>query len=229
MKKSINIVLIGVLTVASIILALPFTPLRNSFKGVTDNVADKALTTMGVDYKAKIKNARLISVAHQYETSNINSEFIVVNNEQAVNNGVSNKYESDNLDVTNPGFKKRSIFNTSNEINPTMGINSTFSATVKNPSNYVNNKIGGFVAVSTKLGNTTTSSSSSVLTTQANAKTTTTKQSANGDNNGSGGATHPGADPTFGASPSLPIGNGTYFLLALIGLFGIWKAKKVLV
>ena len=109
-----------------------------------------------------------------------------------------------------------------------MGINSTYNATMKNPSNYVNNKIGGFVAVSTKLGNTTISGSSE-QTTQATAKTTTTKQSANGDNNGSGGATHPGEDPTFGATPSLPIGNGTYFLLALVGFFGIWKAKKVLV
>jgi len=67
MKKGINIVVLGVLTVVSVILALPFTPLRNSFKGVATNAADKALTSMGVDFNGKIKNARMIAGSHQYE------------------------------------------------------------------------------------------------------------------------------------------------------------------
>ena len=71
MKKSINYVLIGALTVVSLILAFPFTPLRNSFTGVTSKATDKALSTIGVDLDAKLKNARMISKSHQYDGYNM--------------------------------------------------------------------------------------------------------------------------------------------------------------
>lgn len=69
MKKSLNLVLIGILTVASLLLALPFTPLRTSFSATTINYVDNTLTKMGVDFKGKIKNSGLSTKARQYKAT----------------------------------------------------------------------------------------------------------------------------------------------------------------
>jgi len=218
MKKSINIVLIGVLTVASIILALPFTPLRNSFKGVTSTAADKVLTSLGVDLNGKIKNARQISADHQYEASNMlivdNKGRVIKSGSYGINSGVI----YDNYNMGNFAMNG----NTGNA--SVAGLNSNFGSggSNRNSANAANQGIGGFVAISTKLGATNQTANQT--------GTATTKQSANGDNNGSGGGTHPGVDPVGGGggTPSLPLGNGTSVLLVFIGIFGIWKVKSVL-
>jgi len=213
MKKSINIVLIGVLTVASIILALPFTPLRNSFKGVTSSAADKALSSMGVDLKGKILNARQISAAHQYEASNMNLGLIVDSKGKVVksDNYVSTGFPQDGYNLNN--------LNSNGKSGNTNGINSTFSGSGRSSSKS-SQSVGGFVSISTKLGNTTTSTLGG-----------STKQSGNAQNNGTGGGTHPGVDPTPTPDPlpSLPIGNGTVFLISLAILFGTWKVKRSIV
>ena len=210
MKKSINIVLIGVLTVASIILALPFTPLRNSFKGVTSTAADKALSSLGVDLNGKIKNARQISAAHQYEATNM---LIVDNKGRVINSGTYGI----NSGVIYDNYNMGSFSTNRNSGNSSVGGLANFGAgSSRNSANAANQGIGGFVAITTKLGTT------NQTTNQAG--TTTTKQSANGDNNGTGGGTHPGVDPT--PPPSLPLGNETSILLVFLGLFGIWKAKS---
>lgn len=69
MKKSLNLVLIGILTVASLLLALPFTPLRTSFSATTLNYVDNTLMKMGVDFKGKIKNSGLSVKARQYKAT----------------------------------------------------------------------------------------------------------------------------------------------------------------
>ena len=213
MKKSINIVLIGVLTVASIILALPFTPLRNSFKGVTSSAADKALNNMGVDLKGKILNARKISAAHQYETSNMNLGLIVDSKGKVVksDNYISTGFPQDGYNLNN--------LNSNGKSGITNGINSSFSGSGRSSSKS-SQSVGGFVSISTKLGNTTTSTLGG-----------STKQSGNAQNNGTGGGTHPGVDPTPTPDPvpSLPIGNGTVFLISLAILFGTWKVKRSIV
>ncbi len=219
MKKSLNIVLIGVLAIASIILALPFTPLRNSFKGVTSNLTDQAMTAMGVDLNGKIKNARLVSKAHQYEVSdndlavNVDSKGRVIKSSTYSNNfsGISDgsMYSASEMIMNN----KNSEGNSGAGAGLGLGIGGS-----KQSSTGSSQGIGGFVAVSAKLGTTAT-------TTTPNGGTT--KQGANGDNNGTGGGTHPGVDPP--GFPSLPIGNGTSSMLIFALAFGIWKMRKTLV
>ena len=214
MKKNINIVLIGVLTVASIILALPFTPLRNSFKGVTSNAADKALSSFGVDLKGKISNARKISSAHQYEVNNLNLGLIVDNKGRIIkSNGFSNT-------ALNQDDYNMNYLSSNDKSANSNGLNSGFSSTTKNTSNSTQ-KVSGFVSISTKLENST------------NTQTETgsiTKQSGNNQNDGTGGGTHPGVDPPgFGPSPSLPLGNGTVLMLLFAIAFGTWKARKLIV
>ncbi|GEM_PF-3958729 len=84
MRKGINVFVLGILTVVSILLALPFTQMRNSFKGVATHTAHKALTSFGVDVHAKIRNARLIVESHKYEvyTFNIADKNGEINNSQ---------------------------------------------------------------------------------------------------------------------------------------------------
>ena len=214
MKKNINIVLIGVLTVASIILALPFTPLRNSFKGVTSNAADKALSSFGVDLKGKISNARKISSAQQYEVNNLNLGLIVDNKGKVVK---SDGYV--NSGISQDGYNMNYL-STNDKSVSSNGTNSGFSSSTKNTSNS-SQKVGGFVSISTKLDNSTNTS---------NPTGGGTKQSDNGQNNGTGGGTHPGVDPPgFGPSPSLPLGNGTAIMLLLAFVFGTWKARKLII
>ncbi len=211
MKKNINYVLIGALTVLSLILAFPFTPLRNSFTGVTSKATGKALATIGVDLDAKLKNARLISSTHQYEINNPDFVIKFDSKGRILKSGLfkgmrknlsdGNYYESDLLLNRNSGVSN---------INGNVGINS-----VRKDSKQSTASQGGFVSISSKINNSKTNTTNS-----------TTKQSANGDNNGTGGGTHPGVDPS-GPLPSLPIGNGSTFMLLLVILFGVYKTRRI--
>ena len=219
MKKNINIVLIGVLTVASIILALPFTPLRNSFKGVTSNAADKALTSLGVDLKGKIINARQISAAHQYETSNMNLGLIVDSKGRVVK---SNNYRYTNLsqDSYNP--------NNFTEILKSGNINGIKSSFGGSGSKILNSSqsVKDIVLIPTKLGATTVQTSQTGMTTKESTSQT------DGTGGGVRQGVHGGPTPeegTGGIPPSLPIGNGTLFLLSLAILYGTWKIKSSII
>ncbi len=195
MKKGINIVVLGVLTVVSVILALPFTPLRNSFKGVATNAADKALTSLGVDLNGKIRNARMIAKSHEYEAYNFNIDGV----------NAKGKYSRSASYAGLNGLHADGSYNLSDE-KEEAHINSGMPGDLSMASGSGRNKasqMGGFVPVSSKL-------------TLENASSSTggsTKQNANTDNNGSGGATHPGVDPS-GSLPSLPLNNGFLCLLS---------------
>ena len=194
MKKGINIVVLGVLTVASVILALPFTPLRNSFKGVTTSAADKALNKMGVDFNAKIHNARLIAQSHDYQSYNF-----------VVDAGNGKKYLRQESYSGLKGLQSDGSINLSDKKEAPQQ-NSALSGDLALSSVNARNKVtqmGGFVSVSTKLNSENPSSSIGA----------STKQSGNAQNNGTGGGTHPGVDPT--PLPSLPLGNGFLCLFSL--------------
>ncbi|MEI8271464.1 MAG: hypothetical protein WCG08_02460 [Paludibacter sp.] len=216
MKKRINILLIGVLTVASIILALPFTPLRNSFKGVTSNAADKALTSLGVDLRGKIKNARQISDAHQYEASNMDLGLIVDSKGRIVKsvNFSSVSYSADAYNAN--------ILNSTDKSGNSSRLNSAYNASEKT-STSSSQGFGGFVPIQSKSGGSTTNSSALAAG----------EQSVNaGTSNGVRQSGHAGPPPGEGGGtpppPSLPLGDGTTILLVLISLVGIWKAKSVI-
>ncbi|MEI8272112.1 MAG: hypothetical protein WCG08_05775 [Paludibacter sp.] len=194
MKKGINIVVLGVLTVVSVILALPFTPLRNSFKGVATNAADKALTSLGVDLNGKIRNARMIAKSHEYEAYSFN-----INDMNA-----KSKYSRSGLYAGLNGMHSDGSYNLSDEkeaAHANSGMPGDLSTSSGSGRNNLS-KMGGFVSVSSRLTSENASSSTGG----------TTKQNANTDNNGSGGATHPGGDPN--ALPSLPLNNGFLCLLS---------------
>ena len=194
MKKGINIVVLGVLTVVSVILALPFTPMRNSFKGVTTNVADKALTSMGVDLNDKIRNARLIAKSHAYESYNF------------INDGTSGNKNM--RQETYSGFNSLQsdgkYYKEANQQN--VGIPGDLStASVSDRKNVT--QVDGFVSVSTKMTSENSTSSNGG----------STKQSGKAYNNGSEG----GVDPT--PLPSLPLGNGFVFLFSLALVYVSFK------
>lgn len=193
MKKGINIIVLGVLTVVSVILALPFTPLRNSFKGVTTNAADRALTSMGVDMNRKIRNARLIARSHEYESYN----FIIDGS-----NGkkyVRQNFYSGTTDLQANGLYVLSTENDNRQnfsgMNPSL-----LSGSVRKKN--ISSKMNELATVTTNPNSQTSNNGSK-------------RQNANSDNNGSGGGTHPGVDPM--PLPSLPLGNGflAFFSLAL--------------
>jgi len=201
MKKGINIVVLGVLTLVSVILALPFTPLRSSFKGVATNAADKALTSFGVDLNGKIQSARLIAKSHEYESNNF-----IVEDKNVTKYMRQGKYSELKGLPTDESY----IVSAKQEASqPNAGMPGELSAPVSARSNVT--KMGGFVAVSIKM-------------TAQNKSTSTdgsTKQNGNGQNNGTGGATHPGVDPT--PLPSLPLGNGFLCLLSLALIYVSFK------
>jgi len=206
MKKGINIVILGVLTVASVILALPFTPLRNSFNGVATNAANQALSSMGVDLNGKFKNARLIARTHQYDIVDFTLGNAGSNGRKFSENAYS-------------GMKRRFSDGTYSNLNlnkdgmPAGGGSGDLAVGSggKGSKSGSGAQGGGFVSINTKLNSTHTNTSG------------TTKQNANTDNNGTGGGTHPGVDP-LNPLGSLPVGDGIGLLLVLIaGYSGIKK------
>ena len=194
MRKSVNIIVLGVLTVVSVILALPFTPLRNSFKGVTTNAADKALTSMGVDLNGKIRNARLIARSHEYESYN----FIIDGSNGKKH--VRQNFYSGTTDLQADGLYVLSTENDNRQnfsgMNPSL-----LSSSVRKKN--ISSKMNELATVTTNPNSQASNNGSK-------------RQNANSDNNGSGGGTHPGVDPM--PLPSLPLGNGflAFFSLAIV-------------
>ena len=219
MKKNINIVLIGVLTISSIILALPFTPLRNSFQGITGDAVNKVFASIGVDWRGKIVNARKLSYSYQSEASELSLISIETKSKASkLRKGGSAGGPSEDYMV--------SFGDNGNDVRSAVGLTGSFatSGIISSTSEDQQSIVGGAVSFSTKAG-----SASNTTLTQSGS---TSLQSSNGDNNGTGGGTHPGVDPDTPPTPcvpppSLPMGNGTSILLSLVGIFSIIKARKI--
>lgn len=205
MKKGVNIVILGVLTVASIILALPFTPMRNSFKGVTANAADKVILKMGVDLDKKIKNARFIAKSHQYNVIDFN----IVDMETRSKTNTDPSYSGMN-GMLNDGTYGALTLTKEGKVS---GIGGGGGALAFGGSRNTTNGGGGgdFVAISSKL----TSADGTPVSNP-------TKQNGNSQNNGTGGGTHPGVDPVD-IPPTLPVGNGVIYLLFLALGYTLYK------
>ena len=141
MRKGINVFVLGILTVVSVLLALPFAQMRNSFKTVTTHAAQNALTSIGVDLHGQIKNARQIVNSHKYEanTFNINDK-----------NGVSNDPQwSSNFGLKEIFFGESSDLSAEKEAAHT---NSGLPEEIASGSVRKGvSKIGRFVSVSSKM------------------------------------------------------------------------------
>lgn len=206
MNKSINLILIGVLTVASLLLALPFTPLRNSFTGITSKYIDNAVAKMGVDFNGQIKNARLLTKKRSYQITGLNVNENTNSRRKIISNGQNRE--------SNTGENSGNYIGTSNESNASKrsgvsGITSFSTASSKYSKNKTGIKTNGFTSISTDL----------------TLKGTITKPLAGKPYAANEGGTHPGVDPTD-PPPSLPIGDGLNSLLILAAIFAAFKIKN---
>ena len=220
MKKNINFVLIGVLTIASVILALPFTPLRNSFQGISGDAVNKAFASIGVDWNGKIQNARKASYSYQNEASGL-SLISIETNTKKVNlkkGGSSGGGGSDEY-MVNAG-------DNGSDVRSAVGLTGSFAtsgiiaSTSEDQQSIVS---GGAISYSAKAG-----SASNTTLTQTGS--TTLQGSVRVPVPVGGGGTHPGVDPNAPptpCTPTLPLGSGTGILLSLVGFFGIWKVRKI--
>ena len=208
MKRTINLVLVGALTVLSIILALPFTPLRSSFNGIANNVSQQIITGLGVDLNGKIKNARLIANAHEYDVA----DFGVNQLDGYSKNFKSGAYSDMNGLISDGNYGAFDLSQGGNKSKGGGGNESmsAFSGNAGRKTSSGTGGGGGFVSINTK-SNTTIKPGG------------ITKQSGNAENNGTGGGTHPGVDPLG----SLPLGDG--FSILFILAFGYIGYKKAFV
>ncbi len=210
MEKSTKIIMIGVLTVASIIIALPFTPVRSSFKGVAGNLAEKALAGLGVDLNGKIMNARMIARVRGNDITGLDIAGLSDSKNGKFHQGT---YSGMNGLQSNGSYQSTLINQKQNKGGGGMGDSPLMSSSGKR---------GSDAGVSSGTGSIVASSPKSVQ-----GGTTTTRKSANGATYSPGnGATHPGLDPS-GSTPmgTLPAGNGLSFLLVMsLGYVG-WKKK----
>lgn len=204
MNKILYLILIGVLTVASLLLALPFTPLRNSFSGITSKYIDNVVTKMGVDFSDQIKNARLVTKAQSYHVTGLDA------NGQKIKRRINSA--SDNSGMNDKG--NYSINSNSNRNSTTQNATgrdiASFSTSLnKNTKNITDIKTIGFSSSTTDLtlkGNLTTLQAGSAYTADE-------------------GGTHPGLDP-LDPPPSLPIGDGLNSLLIFAAIFSALKIKN---
>ncbi|MDP4238882.1 MAG: hypothetical protein Q8904_05350 [Bacteroidota bacterium] len=218
MRKSTSIILIGVLTVASLLLALPFTPLRSSFKNTTGAYIDKAIKGVGVDLNGKIKNARLIVNAHQYEVTGLNIANISEGDHKVsargISSGINGRRPTSAFSSYGNNLKNQ---NEGNALAPGEGFGLISSGKRSVSNSTLQN--GGFASLSTNLSSTATASTTKKGVTQKNSSSS------------NGGGTHPGLNPTTpNPDPTpvgnLPVGDGTCILFIFISVYGGLKAKK---
>ncbi|NDP20762.1 MAG: hypothetical protein GZ091_06750 [Paludibacter sp.] len=212
MRKSVNIVLIGALTIVSLLLALPFTPLRDSFSGITTKHIENAATKMGVDFNSQIKNARKVTNSRSYDIAGID---INKNTTAKKGNNPTNNYIGSNK-LQNSGSY---ITGTANEKEITSGYTiggnfGTYSANSKKTTKTILDAFSpGFKSTTTDLTGTGTGIS---------------KPKAGQTYSPNEGGTHPGVDPTNPPLASLPIGDGLNSLLILAAIFAAFKIKNSL-
>lgn len=209
MKKSLNLVLIGVLTIASLLLTLPFTPLRNSFSGITSKYIDNTVAKMGVDFNGQIKNARLVTKSRSYKIAGINTD-VTTNSKKTTNSGSA---YSESNPLKNSGNYSIDANNESNTSKGgATGAIISFAATSdKNSKNKTGIKTNGFTSISSDL----------------TLKGTITKPQTGKPYAVNEGGTHPGVDPTD-PPPSLPVGDGLNSLLIFAAIFAAFKIKNSL-
>jgi hypothetical protein len=210
-NKYLNFILIGVLAVASLLLALPFTPLRSSFTGIAKGYTDVALSKMGVDFGGKIKNAGLSTKARQYKASAYD---FTVNNENRKRISGTPNYAAGTIGIDG-SYSANGLNQNDNTGTPSgggMGGFGNVSSSNKKKNNNTPPTIGAGIGV--------TSLSTSINTTQVGSTTKqgSTKQSYGPDQ----GGTHPGVDPIG----TLPLGDGTSFMIMLSVLFIGFKMRK---
>lgn len=208
MNKSINIILIGVLTVASLLLALPFTPLRNSFSGITSQYIDNAVAKMGVDFSGQIKNARLVTKARSYQVAGLEA------NGQILKKRINSASDYSGLNANG------------NTVNYSFNANTDRNSTTKNATG--GGSIASFSTSSNKKSKNKTGlkpiefiSTSTGLTTKGKPTTLQAGKTYAEDE----GGTHPGLDP-LDPPPSLPIGDGLNSLLIFAAIFAAFKIKN---
>lgn len=206
MTKGVKLILFGVLTVASLTLALPFTPLRKSFSGITSKKINTAFNKMGVDFNEPIKNARFITKARSYKIAGLNVN--VIKNLKRTTNPESVYSKSNSL--KNSGIY--SIDKNNDENTSTEGT-ANIPSFLTTPNDKIKNKTG--------LKSKGLTPGPIDLTKGTLAKPQAGKlYSAN-----QGGGATPGVDPTI-PPPSLPIGDGMYALLIFAAIFATLKIKN---
>lgn len=210
MKNNIILIVMGVLTIASLLLALPLAPLRNSFPEKISNSFNEASMTVGIDLSGKFMNGRQIVKSRQLESFSID-----VNTLASKKNTIQNS----NFDMLNSndtyvysGYLQKQNTNSKSTGNEGSGI--SFSKSSKGAKN--SSGIQKISLISTSENKTNNSLAVGTKTLQAATKQTY----ADGQ-----GGTHPGLDPET-PIPSLPLGDGTAALLIFSLFFGFWKIKK---
>ena len=213
MKKRINLVLIGVLTVTSLLLAIVFTPMRSSFTKISRNYVDKTATSFGVDLNSKLKNARIVANLKQYDVSGLEVMGFINAKGNLIPLG---------SDVASTINYTNALYSSSNEIqtgnNNGVGVaESSFSSTSKrgdNNSGMNNINSGDF--------NGANSGTTSIAMLTKNSTTENAISSAKQSGRMNAGGTNPGIDPIG----SLPVGDGLNIMLGLVALFGLFKFWK---
>lgn len=212
MKRNMNTyVILGVFTVLSILLALPFTPLRVSFENITSNYVDMAAGSIGVDYKSQLKIARAIAQAPQYDGSNFELGASPIRRKVVRMGDYTSYRESGGQDYMsvyqgNVNLQKKG---------GSMGAGGALYANAARRENASGTPgtINGIKSVKTNLQET------------PNTPTKSTKQTANSSSDNLSGGTHPGYDPQNQLG-SLPVGDGSFILISLALIFGVFKMRK---
>lgn len=199
----------GVLTVASLLLVLPFTPLRNSFPEKISNSFNDASASVGFNMSGKLKNGRQIVRSRQLESFSFDVNTF---------SGKKNSVRNSNFDMLNnnayaySGYLKKETGDSKSRGNEGSGI--SFSKRSNGSQN--SSGVQKVSLTPTPVNKTNNTSTVGTKTLQG-----ATKQTYD---TGLGG-THPGLDPEA-PIPSLPMGDGTAALLIFGMVFGILKIKK---
>jgi len=213
MKKRNSFILFGVFTVASIILSIPFTPLRVSTKGDTGNLIEKTLASSGVDLYSKFKTARSIAKVQQYELTGLD---IPMNERSKKGVTESGEYTNKKGNQADENYLPGSLTETQRKSNPALDDQMVFSGSIKGLANNSGSPSGKLLVSSS---NSTSPQGSS------NPQKTTKQNYSSGQ-----GGTHPGLDPNSSDGDplgNLPVGDGWLFLLILCAGYAGWRKKLV--
>ena len=206
MKKGLIAIIIGVLTVVSLILALPVSPLRYSTKGVVNTYVDGVFSKIGIDINGKLNTARQITKSNQYEAFGFD-----LNSKKKNKIDFSGNYSNINVNNSNGNSTGLLDMKTSNSKLSGIGSESDFSTSTSGNGSNANSSVQkiGFRSTSTTLENGNN------------------KQDVTNKNYGLGqGGTHPGLDPQEQLG-NLPLGDGTALMILFSFFFGFFKIRKL--
>lgn len=207
-KKDIYVI-IGVLAVASVLLALPFAPLRKSFDGVVANTNLNG-TTLGLVMAQNLKSARTIATVAESE---FNGLPLNERNRSArklaygISAGQTNIVEGENYSNSLQNNTGNASIGSDASLVARSGAKASASQDMSSAS------MPGLKKVSTNAQGTTTSG-------------TNTPSRQTGTTSTTDGGAHPGLDPQAQLG-SLPLGDGSYILLVLVTIFTVFKGKRL--